>query len=48
MSEFVLTELDYELRRESVNVVNVERARRKPSSGDEQNPAGRESDSENV
>ncbi|MDQ0786190.1 hypothetical protein QFZ63_005926 [Streptomyces sp. B3I7] len=48
MSEFALTELDYELRKESVNVVNVERARRKPSSGDKQNPVGRESDSENV
>jgi hypothetical protein len=48
MSEFVFAELDYELRRESANVVNVERARRKPSSGDKQNPADRESDSESV
>jgi hypothetical protein len=47
MSEFELAELDYELRRESANVVNAERAEaEKPPP--QANPAGRESDREKI
>lgn len=47
MSEFELTELDYESRRESANVVNVERPTGESRKAKD-NPADRESDAERI
>lgn len=47
MSEFELTELDYESPRESANVVNVERPTGESRKAAD-NPADRESDAERI